>query len=137
MNRRNFLAGVTALSTPLIVGCSDTGNGGADGGDEDVADETVTIADQSFDPVRLDIDAGTAVEWVNESETEHTVTSAKFHEGAQSWDLDIDVEAGGNAVHSFDVEGIHEYHCSVHGAQSMCGIVLVGDASLDDDMPCE
>jgi hypothetical protein len=95
MNRRRLLSTAAALSTPLITGCGDGGDGGNGGNDgnggggEDVADETVTIADESFVPIRL------------------------------------------------DVEGIHEYHRSVHGAQSICGVVLAGDVSLDGNKPCE
>ena len=143
MERRTFLRSAVVLSTPLIAGCSDGDGGGdgsgGDGGDdgEDVADATVTIGEDAFDPQRLEVDGGATVEWVNESETDHTIVSGQFREESEEWDLELGVESGSNGVHSFDSEGIYEYHCDVHGAQSMCGAVLVGDVSLEGDLPCE
>ena len=142
MERRTFLRGAVVLSTPLVAGCSDGdggGNGGGDGGgdEEDVADATVTIGEDAFDPQRLEVEEGATVEWVNESDTDHTIVSGRFRDESEEWDLELGVESGSNGVHSFDSAGIYEYHCDVHGAQSMCGAVLVGDASLEGDLPCE
>ncbi|WP_323190356.1 plastocyanin/azurin family copper-binding protein [Halostella sp. PRR32] len=136
MNRRRFLSATAALSTPLVAGCGDGNSDGSDG-EEDVADETVTITDESFDPVRLSAAEGATVEWVNETDEEHTVTSAEFHDDAESWDATLQLAPDGNAAHSFDFEGIYEYYCSNHGRGTMCGLVLVGDVSEDEDMPCE
>ncbi|WP_161972915.1 cupredoxin domain-containing protein [Halostella pelagica] len=77
------------------------------------------------------------VEWVNETDEAHTVTSAEFHDDAESWDATPQLAPDGNAAHSFDFEGIYEYYCSNHGGGTMCGLVLVGDVSEDEDMPCE
>ena len=142
MDRRTFLGSAVVLTTPLIAGCNDGGGGDSDGNESDGdgsddADATITIREDAFDPRRLEVDEGTTVEWVNETDTDHTIVSGRFREQSEEWNLEIGVESGGNGVHSFDSSGIYEYHCDIHGAQSMCGVVLVGGASIEGDLPCE
>ncbi|NHN48798.1 hypothetical protein G9464_14510 [Halostella sp. JP-L12] len=136
MDRRTFLRSAVVLSTPLIAGCND-GGGENDDESDGGGNPTVTVGEESFDPRRLDVDEGTEVEWVNETDTDHTIVSGRFRDESEEWDLELEVESGGSGVHSFDSAGIYEYHCDVHGAQSMCGVVLVGDATLEGDLPCE
>lgn len=102
------------------------------------ADETVELQSLAFEPTRVEVDPGTSVGWVNRESTSHDVTSAQFHDAAASWDFSADLPSeGSTATHTFESEGIYEYECTIHGQDSMCGAVLVGDVSLEDDLPCE
>lgn len=103
--------------------------------------ELVTAQNRSFTPTRLDVAVGTEVTWDNRDSgtyaSDHTVTSAQFHDVAADWDKDTRIEPNESTSYTFDSEGIYEYYCTVHGQNAMCGVVLAGDVSLDEDLPCE
>lgn len=100
--------------------------------------QTVEAVDTAFDPVRLSVAPGTTVEWVNKDSFGHDVTSATFHDVATDWDMSAPLSgSGGTASHTFSDAGVYEYYCTIHGTDTMCGAVLVGDVSLDQDLPCE
>jgi plastocyanin len=88
-------------------------------------------------PVRLEIEVGDIVEWVNADYVGHTVTSAEFTDEAATWSFDEDVSGNDKTERRFDRAGIYEYYCTIHGRRSMCGAVLVGDVTLSDELPCE
>lgn len=93
-----------------------------------------------FDPIRLSIDPGTTVTWENNSSgtyDSHTVTSGKFHDKAADWSFDEQFSGGESLSYTFESAGVYEYYCSIHGQSTMCGAVLVGDVTLDQDLPCE
>lgn len=94
-----------------------------------------------FNPVRLSVDPGTTVEWVNKESgayaTSHTVTSATFHDKATQWSFDQRIAPDERVSNTFEEAGVYEYLCSIHGKTSMCGVVLVGDVSLEANLPCE
>lgn len=101
---------------------------------------TVTARGTSFDPIRASIDPGETVVWANESTgsySSHTVTSAAFHDTAASWSFDETFEGGDSLSYTFESPGIYEYYCTIHGKSSMCGVILVGDVSLDKSLPCK
>lgn len=101
------------------------------------AGTTVTIANTAFDPIRASVAPGTAVEWVNEDNFPHDVTSTQFHDSATQWNIGEEVSSGGSVTHVFDNEGVYEYYCTIHGESTMCGVVLVGGPSLNETLPCE
>ena len=115
----------------------ETEGGGQDGDGGSGADATVTAVDVSFDPVRLEVEPGSTVEWVNEDSFAHDVTSEQFHDVAADWDVAMSLPAGATVSNTFESEGIYEYYCSIHGQSNQCGVVLVGDVSLDESLPCE
>lgn len=146
MNRRQVLAAAVAFAITSIAGCvggngGDNGmepDGGGEGENEGVgADATVTAVNVSFDPLRLEVKPGATVEWVNEDSFAHDVTSAQFHDVAADWDVAMNLPAGETVSNTFESEGIYEYYCTIHGQTSQCGVVLVGDVSLDETLPCE
>ncbi|MFB6220932.1 MAG: plastocyanin/azurin family copper-binding protein, partial [Halolamina sp.] len=81
---------------------------------------------------------GTTVEWTNKDGASHDVTSDTFTEQGSEWDY-YSGSLGNGAVtsYTFTEAGAYEYYCSIHGAASMCGVVIVGDASHDATLPCE
>lgn len=138
MNRRQFLT-VSAATMPLVAGC--TGGGDSQqqqqgGGDGKQADKTITMKNTAFQTVKAEVETDMTVKWVNEDGFDHTVTSASFHEKAKSWSLDEQVSGGDSITHTFDETGVYEYYCTIHGKSRMCGAVLVGGATLDEDLPC-
>lgn len=157
MNRRQFLATAVALTTTSIAGCvggnggggdrDGGGNGGGggmetDGGGQNEsggsgANETVTAVDSLFDPIRLEVEPGATVEWTNEDNFAHDVTSGQFNDVAADWNAAMDLPAGATVSNTFESEGIYEYYCTIHGQSNQCGVVLVGNVSLDASLPCE
>lgn len=135
VTRRRLLQ-VAAGTTVALAGCTNQ-NGGDGQSAADDSDGVVTMANTAFEPVRTAVDTGTTVEWVNEDSVDHTVTSTQFHDAAADWDLDAGVPAGERITQTFEESGVYQFYCSNHGQSSMCGAVLVGDASLDAAMPCE
>lgn len=102
------------------------------------ATATVRMTNTSFSPHELEVETGTTVVWTNEDAFGHTIVDAQFHDVAESWSFDSgNVPSGGEASYTFDSSGIYEYYCDVHGRSSMCGVVLVGGATLEQNLPCE
>ena len=89
------------------------------------ADATVSIADFSFSPASLTIEAGTTVTWVNNGAAPHTATGdgGSFDTGQ--------IAAGGSAGITFDTPGTYTYICSIH--PQMTGTIVVTAAGDDGD----
>ena len=104
---------------------------------EPAESKTVALEGFAFNPVRAFVDPGTTVRWVNEDSAAHDVTSAQFHDAAESWDFSQGLSGGASVSYTFESAGVYEYYCTIHGRSSMCGVIVVGDASLSDDLPCE
>ena len=123
---------VTKDGNPIVKPFDVTVGGG------EASMQTVELVNTAFDPVRATVAPGTTVEWVNQDSFGHDVTSAQFHDVAEQWDFSTSLSSSGNtATYTFESEGIYEYECTIHGSETMCGVVLVGDVSLDQDLPCE
>lgn len=99
--------------------------------------ETVTLDGVEFNPVRLEVPTGATVTWHNDDSFGHDVTAAGFHDAADSWDFEASLGPDDTVSHTFDEPGIYEYVCTIHGESTMCGVVLVGGATLDPSLPCE
>ena len=98
--------------------------------------ETVTLEGVAFDPKRLAVDPGSTVRWINDDSFGHDVTAAQFHDVAVEWDFAASLGGGESVSHTFESAGVYEYLCTIHGQTSMCGVVLVGDAALEESLPC-
>jgi plastocyanin len=137
MKRRRFIgAALATASTPLIAGCGSGGGDGDDngnGGDTNGDQTTTTVA-----PMRLSVEPGAEVTWRNDDAYSHTLSAGQFHDKAVDWSKNERISPnGGQAKHTFEEAGVYEYYCSIHGKSEMCGVVLVGDVSLDASLPCE
>lgn len=149
MKRRRFIgAALATASTSLVAGCGSSGGGDGDGNSDENDDQTtttipgpddlVTASSSTFDPMRMSVEPGTEVTWQNEDSYTHTVDSEQFHDKAADWSKSSRMSAnGGETSHTFEEAGVYEYYCTVHGKEKMCGVVLVGDVSLDASLPCE
>ncbi|MFB6195923.1 MAG: plastocyanin/azurin family copper-binding protein [Haloplanus sp.] len=150
LDRRDLLS-ATATGVLSLAGCTGGGGdgSGADGGGGSPTDTTamdadaqssaavtVTLRNVAFQPRKATVAPGDRVAWVNEDDVPHTVTSVQFHDAAASWSLDERIPGGERFTHTFDGSGVYEYYCTVHGRTTMCGAVLVGDATLDASLPC-
>ena len=114
------MAGAGGGGGDMGGGGGNTGGGITVGGaDEESApsESDVAIIDFAFQPSATFVDAGTTVEWVNDGEAPHTVTSdaAAFDSGT--------IGSGGSYSETFDTAGIYAYHCSIH--PNMRGMVIV------------
>jgi plastocyanin len=138
MERRELLTSAAVLATPVIAGCSSDGGGPGDDNSGDV--ETINIEDQSFNPVRLEVEVGTTVEWANQDGYRHTLVSGQFTDQGSEWSFDggaLSEASGNTATYTFDSAGAYEYYCPDHTKSVGCGVVIVGDATHDATLPCE
>lgn len=101
------------------------------------SDITITLENNSFDPVVASVEEDALVEWTNEDGVEHVVDSTQFNDGAESWNFFARLEAGDGTASRIPNEGVYEYYCSIHGEATMCGVVLVGDVSPAGPLPCQ
>lgn len=143
MDRRTALQRVAVLTMPALAGC------GGDGGNEPTATETVPVAqtveitEDGFSDANVTItNVGEGVEWVNNTDTTHTIVSAKFTTGGKDWEFETTVEGGGSAATDFEEEGVYEYQTSEFDAEEKCGVILVGSkfntpAYRHPGLPCE
>jgi plastocyanin len=122
---RSLLLSAAVLIGGLGAACSDGGDDDAvdAGGSEQSSDETTTtempaapaegdqtvsIADYTFDPDALTVKVGTTVTWTNTDDVEHTVTAD---------DGTFDTEKLGNDAsgeYTFDQTGTYSYKCDIH-----------------------
>jgi plastocyanin len=77
----------------------------------------VVMRDNQFVPARVEVTAGTVVEWTNQGARDHTVTSDD-----RSWDSGS-IAPGSSWRHRFDRPGTYAIHCEPH--PSMRGVVVV------------
>lgn len=104
---------------------------------ETAAEPLIEMEDTAFVPMELSVAPGTEVRWVNRDGIPHDVTSAQFNDGATQWTLSERVGPGEEVTYEFEDAGTYEYYCAIHGQSTMCGVVLVGDASRAGPLPCE
>jgi plastocyanin len=77
----------------------------------------VSLAGRAFNPAVLEVSVGDSVTWVNDDDTEHTVTA--FEGAFDSGEL----AAGASFSFTFDVAGEYRYRCLFHS--EMQGTVVV------------
>jgi plastocyanin len=77
----------------------------------------------------LHIAVGTTVTWVNQDTVPHTSTS-----DTGAWDSGT-IAPGQSFSHHFPAAGAAAYHCSIHGAASMSGLIIVGATTTPTPAP--
>ena len=114
-------------SAPAEVSDTSPSDDTAPAGDSDDSDDSaagaatveVTVAGFAFEPVALDVTAGSTVVWTNEDSTLHTVTPTDDPTGFGGG-----LDGSGTVVEAvFDEPGTYEYFCSIH--PSMTGTINV------------
>ena len=108
---RTLLLTLTGLVATLGLGLVTSG------GRALADDQTIKIANFTFDPPTLTVKAGTTVTWVNNDDIPHLVTDkdGKFHSSA----LDTDEKFS----QTFSTAGTVEYFCAIH--PKMTGKIVV------------
>jgi plastocyanin len=94
----------------------------------------VQMGDNEFEPSRVTIAVGQAIEWKNNTGDPHTVTlapdralvpaDAGLPAGAQPFDSGT-VPAGMSYRHTFTTPGTYRYFCTLHEGNGMVGEVVV------------
>lgn len=139
MRRREFLHTGLAAGTLAIAGCMGGTPSEAADGTPDAAggDRTVTLEDSSFQPRTVRTETGSTITWSNEGSANHTVNAATLTDSGAEWSFTSGtLEPGQTATRTFDEVGAFEYYCMVHGKATMCGVVIVGDATHSAELPC-
>ena len=93
--------------------------------------------DQRFNPLNITIPVGADVTWINEDESEHTVTSGNVTNQVHERIYDGRFYSGilgseDSFSHIFNEPGIYSYFCSPH--PWMTGFVIVEGSIQDADM---
>jgi plastocyanin len=73
-----------------------------------VTGTAVEMRQMAFAPQRLEVTAGTTVEWTNRDQVEHTITASDG-----SWDSGL-IAPGATWRHTFDTPGTYAVHCTPH-----------------------
>lgn len=118
------MAALTAL-TLVVVGCGGSEDGAAVP-DAPLVDAVVRVGviDNTFRPGRVDVAAGTTVEWRNGGRNPHDVVPIDTF----GWGIEADAFAPrGVYRHRFTEPGIYAYYCSLHGTETagMGGTIVV------------
>jgi LPXTG-motif cell wall-anchored protein len=90
---------------------------------------SVSIVDNEFDPVDVEVDADGTVTWTNNGDLPHTVTAD--NDSFESGNLD----PGDTFEQVFTDAGTYSYYCEYHGASGgtgMAGTVTVAGGGADD-----
>lgn len=117
MRKLTLLFAMTVLAVSVFQSASIAGPGSPQG-----ARATVKISNFKFEPKTLTVNAGTTVEWVNES-GRHTVEA----DDGKSFKSDV-IQAGGKFEFKFDKPGTYAYYCGIHGdkgGKDMAGKIVV------------
>ena len=119
MRRKNILlAGLIIFITSFIfMECSkntynnDNSGGGTSGSNK------VYMKNSTFSSANLTITVGGTVQWINDDNMVHTVTSdnGRFNSG--------DIQANGSFSNTFSATGVYPYHCIYHSG--MTGTIVV------------
>lgn len=101
--------------------------------------QTISI-DRAFDPRGVRIEPGTSVLWVNEDLVHHSVTidteNPKWNINSPYHRFDEKLAPSRGVRFTFWEPGAYPFYCGLHGKTQECGVVLVGDASLEGELPC-
>lgn len=129
LTRRGFLKTMSIFSGSTILMGGLTGcdwfeglyGGKKEEQDQDTVEtEEVKISNFSFQPSTIQVKPGTSVNWLQQDNTPHTVTSQKglFDSG--------NLSKGESFEFTFENAGTYEYDCTIH--PSMTGTVIVEEA---------
>jgi plastocyanin len=106
-----------------VMGILAAGCGGSDGPSSPSTGgvNTVMVGNNFFSPVDVSVTPGTTVTWQwAANAVEHNVT---FDDGQHS-----PTQSSGTFPRTFAAAGTFPYHCTIHGAEVMHGIVTVSSA---------
>ena len=105
---------VPLLAAAVLAACSPAGGDPADA--TLVKTSEVVAKDNRFDPVAVEVPAGTSVTWsFQDGGTPHDVTGEGWKSG--------DPRSKGTFRHTFDRPGTYDYRCTLH--RGMDGRVVV------------
>ena len=128
--RRAVLRAAAAGGLALLAGCA---GGDGDGTPTTEADApTVSMTASQFDPRSLSVAVRTTVTWHNDSDVEHTVTSA-----SDNWEQDAAVQPGAETTATFEEAGVYDVYCAYHGTAQLTGMsmqIAVGEATIEEPL---
>jgi plastocyanin len=90
------------------------------------AEHTILVSDFKFTPANIDIFTGEQIEWKNQGGL-HNIngTQSTYPSNPESFGNGAPSSSNWSYIHKFDVAGIYQYQCDVHGSSGMKGTVTV------------
>jgi plastocyanin len=113
VSRPDLALALTAAGLALVAGLPAMAQGTVD----------VAAQDNVFNPVTVNVTAGTTVRWTNSGNNPHTTTS-----DTGLWDSGT-MNAGAVFTHTFTTPGTFPYSCTFHASLGMTGTVVVAQPS--------
>ena len=105
------------LAAAVLAACSPAGGDPADA--TLVKTSEVVAKDNRFDPVAVEVPAGTSVTWsFQDGGTPHDVTGEGWKSG--------EPQSDGTFTHTFDQPGTYGYRCTLHGGMDGRVVVVGG-----------
>lgn len=123
-SRRQFVKVLTGISAiGVLSGCLSSGP---------VKNTSkVEIREDGFSPNNVHIEAQKSLNWVNKTDTIHTVTSA-----TKDWQFDTELKPGYTVQETFNYGGVYKVVCTKHGSkEDFTGErmkISVGSAKIED-----
>lgn len=139
--RRGLLAAAGAALTTGLAGCLRDDAEHAVGNPEPFVE--VGMRADGFEPAVVHLVEGGAVEWVVE-DASHDVVAAhpdthrnqrRIPADAEPWESGLLREGGDAFDHTFEIDGVYDYVCTVHESTGMVGSVVVGWPEEFDEEP--
>jgi plastocyanin len=111
------------LAATLVGGCATAADEPSTGSTAGAGVIEVIALDNSFQPVTIEVVAGTTVRWANRGRNDHNVLSVDGSWGAPTEDF----RPGDAYDFVFADSGTFAYYCSIHGTKDagMVGEILV------------
>ena len=80
-----------------------------------------------FLPHAVKLDSGSTVRWLNDSSVPHNVVGTyAMNSSSNNFRIDSGFVGGGQSFqHTFEGEGVFEYHCTIHSEEGMMGIIVI------------
>jgi plastocyanin len=88
------------------------------------ADNVVTIRDNFFEPVILNVSVGRMVVWRHQGSNQHTVTSVATVGSGRLFESGT-LNPGGGFTFTFSQPGSYPYFCRIHGGTVMSATIQV------------
>lgn len=134
MRRRTVLQLGTMSALTSLVGCLGSKE---DPDDVESGTKIVEAKEGGFEPVRVEIEPGDTIRWINRTDKRIEIRSSNWGNGTE-WTFGENLTGEGEYVeHTFEKPGVYHYYDILKQATRRCGGVFVGEVEYEEDFPCE
>jgi len=114
-----------------LAACGTDADGDLENNNDEPAPNEVWMIGVTFEPGDREIEAGTTVTWINQSNLNHTVTSGPLGEHDGQFDSG-NLTPGEQYEYTFSTPGVYPYYCRPHELEEMAGTIFVVESNGGD-----